>query len=562
MTNDTKRNALTLCLIGLVVSLFFAFNRVVPFFGDDLRFAFFNDKPLSSLFGCWQAATSPSSLLRVWCVFLSSAFASLWGELSFDVVNTLAFLGVLVVFWRFVMPRGMAFGRSLLGWGVFLVAFFSLSTSKDCLFYWAAGGCFYIIPLVFVGVEVALFLFVYRRRSLNSPLLAVVLLVVSFLLSLHHEMYIAALLGVFLYSAAKSIKLRRGESEFLRRKILWAFFFGTLFAMLVIVFWGDFFQRATLHGSGMTAFLSNTVRTLLDIRAGYVLLVILGASYLRNRRLTRAFLKANDLWLIALFCGFIAAWTGGTGGRSLFLMEVVSAVLLVRWVYFFGLDTLKYGVALGSLLVVAFFMVEVCFFVDYKRKWQIVDAAAEEYLSAKENVVIFSDYKGISSPWTLSLPVFLTEYWNTAGWTLQKEMRLGAAVKKPLFLPRSVFGAIKSGKAYAADRLVQGNGRFFKVPDTPYYVARYDEALAKGILSGRLSVRNEMKFLGKRLFVNFCFLPEQLLLRNQTSIVHSPKYGDFIVFSNVETRVPLFSVSQIYIAEKHEARQWMTLGAR
>lgn len=134
-------------IIAVVLLIFFVMNRIIPFYGDDICFSFLTNPEQANWQGVLNKVFVPGGLARAWCVFFNVMFSGFLGNMAFDIVNTIAFGVSLFLFGKIILPKN---SNRLLGWGVFLPLLFSLTTAKDTLFYWGAGGCFYIMPLVLV----------------------------------------------------------------------------------------------------------------------------------------------------------------------------------------------------------------------------------------------------------------------------------------------------------------------------------------------------------------------------------------------------------------------------
>ena len=539
-------------IISLVLLVFFVMNRIIPFYGDDIMFSFLRNPNQANLQGIIDKIFAVGGLARVWCVFFNVMFASFWGNMAFDIVNTLAFGISLYVFGKEILPNH---ANRILGWSVFLLLLFSLTTAKDTLFYWGAGGCFYIIPLVFVYLFLYWFKKAYSNCKYDSFLSCLLVLVGSFVLNLHHEMYVCIMLGTFFVYALINWK----KDENLKRPIIWMFFVGACFAFAYLMFAGNAMSRAAGTGTGATALVRNIVKAMVDVRITLVLLLILFFYAIRHKKKVIDFLKINFYWFVALVCALIPPVVAGTGGRALFALEVIATIIFVKWIYFMHWDQRKFSLHIGFVLLVFFYGAQAAFAYDYHKKWGIFEAAMNSFIHQNGTTVVADDYKGIQSKWTLNLDQTFTDHWFVYGYELQKSIWRRMPNKKVVVVPSSLICAIKSGAVFRKENLVDGNAGFYHIPNSSYFIRRYDANVIRKINEGLLSVDNTCILGGKKVFdVRLVYIKEQLAKRNVINISDNPGLG-YIFIYNKETEIPFTKVTNISFSDIKNEEKWMQL---
>lgn len=539
-------------IIVLTLLVFFVMNRIIPFYGDDIIFSFLRNPEQANVQGVIDKVFAKGGLARVWCVFFNVMFASFWGNMAFDIANTVA-LGVsLYVFGKVILPKHT---NRILGWGVFLLLFFSLTTAKDTLFYWGAGGCFYIIPLVLVYLFLYWFKFVYDDNKHDSILYCLIVLLGSFVLNLHHEMYVCIMLGTFFVYALINWK----KDKNLRRPIIWMFFIGTCLAFAYLLFAGDAMGRVARTGTGLTALVRNIVKSMIDVRIVLLLLVILSFSAIKQKKQVVDFMKINFYWFVALLCALVPPVIAGTGGRALFALEVIAAIILVKWIYFVQWDTQKISFQVGIGLLVIFYGIQMAFALDYHKKWTIFETAMQRFIHQDGTTVVAEDYKGIQSRWTLNLDQTFTDHWFVYGYESQKSVWRHMPNRKVVVIPASVLNTIKLGTVFRKENLIAGDAGFYHIPNTDYFIRKYDSNVAKRINEGLLMVDNTCILGGKQVFnVKLVHIKEQLAKRNVINISDNPNMG-YIFIYNKETKIPLTEVTNISFVEPKKENKWMQI---
>lgn len=539
-------------IIGLALLVFFVMNRIVPFYGDDIMFSFVRNPGQANFHGVIDKVFVIGGLARVWCVFFNVMFAGFWGNMAFDIVNTLA-LGVsLYVFGRVILPRGT---NRILGWSVFLLLLFSLTTAKDTLFYWGAGGCFYIIPLVLVYVFLYWFKATYDCSKHDSFIYGVAVLLGSFVLNLHHEMYVCIMLGTFFVYALMNWK----QDKNLQRPVVWMFFAGACLAFAYLIFAGNSMNRAAGTGTGITALARNVVKAIVDVRIALLLLLVLAFYTIRHKKVVIDFLRINFYWVVALVCALVPPVVAGTGGRALFALEVIAAILLVKWIYFVQWNKKKYSLRVGVALLVVFSVTQAALAFDYHKKWGIFESAMQRFIHQKGTTVIAEDYKGFQSKWTLNLDQTFTDHWFLYGYELQKSVQRQMPNRKVVVVPTSLLDAVNSGEVFRKENLVAGNAGFYHIPNSDYFIRKYDANVAKKINEGLLMVDNTCSLGGRKVFdVKLVHVKEQLAKRNVINISDDPKFG-YIFIYNKETAIPLTEVTNISFSDSKNDNKWMQL---
>lgn len=540
-------------IIGLVLLIYFVMNRIIPFYGDDIMFSFLGNPDQANMHGVVDKVFVSGDLSRVWCVFFNVMFAGFWGNMAFDIVNTVA-LGVsLYVFGKVILPMS---SNRYLGWGIFSLLLFSLTTAKDTLFYWGAGGCFYIIPLLLLYVFLYWFKSAYKSNRHDSWLYCLAALLGSFILNLHHEMYVCVLLGTFFVYVVLNWK----KDMNLRRPVIWAFFVGTSMAFAYLIFAGNAMGRAAGTGTGVTALARNLVKSMVDVRIAFLLLLVLALSAIKHKSLVVDFLKNNVYWFVALVCAFVPPAIAGTGGRALFALEVIAAIILVKWIYFAQWDKKKIAKPIGIGLLVLFYGVQSVFAFDYYKKWNIFESAMQRFIAQDGTTVSAEDYKGIQSKWTLNLDQTFTDHWFVYGYEKQKSVWRHMPNRKVVVVPSSLLEAVKSGQIFKKENLVAGDAGFYHIPNTYYFVRKFDQNVAQKINDGLLTIDNTCRLGDKQIFsVRLIHVKEQLSKRNVINISDSPSIGKYIFIYNKETAIPLTEVTNISFSEPNKDNKWMQL---
>lgn len=541
-------------IISATLLIYFIMNRIIPLYGDDIMFSMIGDQKVTTMSDVITKVFSPGGLARVWCVFLNVMFASFWGSLAFDIVNTLAFGVSLFVFGKYIMPPG-DYKTRLVGWSTFLIMIFSLCTAKDTLFYWGAGGCFYIIPLVLVMSFLFWFGKVYQSPEKDNAWKGILALIGAFVLNLHHEMYICVLLGTFLVY----VLLNCRKDKNLKRPIIWMFFAGCLLAFVYLVFGGNTLTRAGKTGFSITGVASHLVKSLIDVRITLLLAVLVGIDAIKHKQRVKTFLSSNLYWFVALGCGILPAIVAGQGGRALFVSEVIAAILVVKWLCFIPWHRGK--TATGWVMLAIFFLSQIAFTWDYYKKWGIFENAMQRFIrNPASNVVVADDYKGIETPWTLKLSQTFTDHWFVYGYELQKRLKWGEQEEKVVVVPRSLLVAIKKGKVFKAENRIAGDAEFYHLPGTDYFVSRRGEKEIRLIKEGLLSVNNTCLIGRRKLFeVRLTHIKEQLKKRNVVNIVDDSEIGRFVFIYNKETSIPFTKVTNISFAKQNTNNPWMQL---
>ena len=540
-------------IIVLVLVIFFVMNRIIPFYGDDIMFSFLTNPEQANWQGVLNKVFVPGGLARVWCVFFNVMFSGFWGNMAFDIVNTIAFGVSLFLFGKIILPNN---SNRLLGWGVFLPLLFSLTTAKDTLFYWGAGGCFYIIPLMLVYLFLYWFKTIYKDKKHDSFIYCCIVLIGAFVLNLHHEMYVCIMLGSFFVYAVLNWK----RDMNLRRPIVWMFFIGTFFALAYLVFAGNTLGRAAGTGTGITALVRNIVKSMVDVHIAFLLLIILAVSAIKNKRIVVGFLKNNFYWFVALMCAFVPPVIAGTGGRALFALEVIALILLVKWIYFAQWDKFRYSRTIGIVLLIMFYSVQIVFAIDYHKKWTIFESAMQRFISQDSTTVVADDYKGINTKWTLDLKQTFTDHWFVYGYELQKSVWRHKPNKKVVVIPTSLLTAVESGNVFRKENLVAGDAEFYHIPETDYFIRKYDARIAQKIADGLLTVDNSCIIGSKQIFmVRLIHIKKQMAKRNVINISDNFNIGGYIFLYNKETKIPATDVTRIYFSNPNNDNKWMQL---
>ena len=540
-------------IIGLVLLIYFVMNRIIPFYGDDIMYSFLRNPDQANVQGVVDKVFVFGGISRVWCSFFTVMLTGFLGNMAFDIVNTVA-LGVsLYVFGKVILPMS---SNRYLGWGIFLLLLFSLTTAKDTLFYWGAGSGSYIIPLLLLYVFLYWFKSAYKDKRHDSWLYCLAVLLGSFVLNLHHEMYVCVLLGTFFVYMVLNWK----KDMNLRRPVIWAFFVGTCMAFAYLIFAGNAMGRAAGTGTGVTALVRNLVKSMIDVRVAFLLLLVLALSVIKHKKLVVDFLKNNIYWFVALACALVPPVVAGTGGRALFALEVIAAIILVKWVYFAQWDKKKIAKPIGIGLLVFFYGVQSVFAFDYYKKWNIFESAMQRFIAQDETTVSAEDYKGIQSKWTLNLDQTFTDHWFVYGYELQKSVWRHIPNRKVVVVPSSLLEAVKSGQVFKKENLVAGDAGFYHVPNTYYFVRKYDQNVAQKINDGLLTIDNTCRLGDKQIFsVRLIHVKEQLNKRNVINISDSPSIGKYIFIYNKETAIPLTEVTNISFSKPNKNNKWMQL---
>ena len=127
-------------------------------------------------------------------------------------------------------------------------------------------------------------------------------------------------------------------------------------------------------------------------------------------------------------------------------------------------------------------------------------------------------------------------------------------------IPYSLLKAVESGNVFRKENLVAGDAEFYHIPETDYFIRKYDARIAQKIADGLLTVDNSCIIGSKQIFmVRLIHIKKQMAKRNVINISDNFNIGGYIFLYNKETKIPATDVTRIYFSNPNNDNKWMQL---
>ena len=366
----------------VLTACFFLLNRQVPFFSDDLGWInsiqgeSFLDK-IESVFEVqkrhWLTQNG-----RITChAFLQCVAGN--GELAYDLFISILFGLSILLFNKLFDDKDNK--SDILIFALIAIVFLYLSPSSTTNFYWAAGGCNYLLP-VFFSLGFLCCINYLKTRNFDNYLLPFVALF-SFIAGWTHEIFALpisfALFCMIIYNICKGKHL--SKQHFC---LIIPFWLG---ALLIVVSPGTIARIAGNGGAEgatfLSALLAKAVTSFKIFRYGrcfYVLLALLIYLALSKKKSLVEFVKDNVFLCLCCLGSLGIVVILGVGGRAVWGVEVFSLLIIIKWVNSVLAHSDKSAVwnKIGAVLAVIIIVHQACLIKPFKESWDTYRAVVEQ----------------------------------------------------------------------------------------------------------------------------------------------------------------------------------------
>lgn len=541
---------------------FYGMNMIVPFYGDDILSKYNLFQPhihISSLKDILQAVVDDYLYIcgRMASSFFCHFFPTLAGEQAFNIVNTIFFIVLLALGYKFCKPQDADHHLPTLIW--LTIGTFLLSNDGSSLFYWMAGGINYLWSFV------ATLSFLYFFHSDNTrlsfipskayPLFALGGMVAA----LFHEMFAITISGTLLVSYVHAFlypKLLPYSPKLGQRQHWLAG--GYLTGSVIAIFSPSMIGRAIVANETFTAmsFLHHTTRIFLSFHFFVLLACFLLFVYIRKRAIFKSFIQVNAFYFQCLLFSLLPAIISGEGGRALFATEAFSMLLSIRlWNHLMVKQPnhpLSWLYILGASFIVFYGLV----MYESHQKWTVFQQTVKAYMSQKDSIVGYSYIKGM--PFIRLFTKDLEELMRIRGVRypiqLDKERMTGKSARMINPVDKRELEDMKQSHAFFIHKNHVA-GAFYTRDGYPDYIARYDSTLIKNIAEERLYCIFSLPFnLPFNLKVNY--LKSDFYAAVPIRVVGNKKAGRFVILSKNYKHFPMTRLLDMGISPKANTQKF------
>ena len=487
------------CVLLVIMMLFFILmNIMIPFYGDDYAFMYtpsgkriqtFLDviNSTATMWMSWNGRILPN--------LLGYTFPSFLSESVFDLLNALIYFLTIICIVLFLWHRWNKVG--IIGITVLLIGLFYIN--RDDVFYWCTGSVNYLWPLPFF-----ILLLFLAEQTINDKIKLPVWIVgiLSFFLSLTHEVYIMPLCGALGILLLHRLFSRKVSLELII--ICIGCFGGLAVIMLSPGVFARFSNTTDATGSILVFFAKVFFRVLLELRIFYLMIIISLMLRLRNKEEYNRFIRENILLYLITFLGLVPAVMTSSGGRVLICTELASLLIVSKLLQGFSNIPLfrRVCVAMGGCLIC------LLAFVSYRSyfNWKAYRGSVSTYLAQDSSTVLVDDSHNFASRmipgYIMNLDLFYDGFVKKR-LAKEKSKLFGRSCDVMQQLPLSVFNILEDeGTFFCLDNKIMGNAEFYENDKCRYYIARFTQEKYEKILEGCLSIKRSMPIIGKKMYVN------------------------------------------------------------
>ena len=514
-------------VVLIAVFFFAAMNMVVPFYNDDMLAEYHigtgeyvrdGKTALDSVICSWHTYIG-----RIIPALLMPLIVNVLGDGMFNLLNVIVYLVVICQLYFICDVRGDIYKMLMVLIGLFLI------NTRD-LFFWASGGVNYLWATCAVMAFLILSQKVRSKDSI-SLLLISVLSVVSFLLSLFHEMLdVAVISGLWIEWFCTRKKERKNWHYLV---LLVSFSIGTAVVTLCPAL---FFRASTsftyLGGMMIVHRIAHLFTSLYVTWLLFFLIVYL----LVNGKMRDVF-KAHRLYFLFLFFSFIPWLVSGEGGRALYATELFSVILLLRLI-----DVKKRRMQIGVVAIWLLMIVAQCIILkDSIIKWDIYREVVDRYMKNHSNVVLADYFEGCT---LLSLYETKQEELYRCVQTIRglkwdKERVWNKKVRPLRVIQREIWETAIVDNAYffsEKNRVLYSN--WYDSPLFIDYVAKYNRNLSNQIGKGLFYAVYSVPLIPSiKLKVNYT--REEVESAHPFRVVSDRRYGKYILLSKKYKNFPM-----------------------
>lgn len=384
MTMERVSKHLFVCLSLILAICFFLLNQQVPFFSDDIGWT--NSIHGKTIFekGCSVFETQEQHWLtqngRISChTFLQCTAGN--GELVYDLFIS------LVLFLSVVFVKNLCVHKEIkidsLIFTITTIAFLYFSPDSSSNFYWAAGGCNYLLPACF-----SLAYLYFLKRTITRPFddrVFPFVALFSFIAGWTHEIFALpisfALFCFLLYDIAK------GNAKQITKQQLCLIIPYWIGALLIVVSPGTLARIAGNGGAEgatfMSALMAKVVTSFKIFRYGrcfYVLLALLIYFAVSRQHSLRIFIQSNAFLFLSCLGSLGIVVILGVGGRAVWGVEVFSLLLIIKWLdaYLSETHNVKFWNKCGVVLSILIIIHQACLIIPFRDSWDTYRAMVEQ----------------------------------------------------------------------------------------------------------------------------------------------------------------------------------------
>jgi len=361
--------------------IFFILNHYVPFFSDDLGWK----DSLQGLSIAEGVKCLFDTQLHHWlnqngrftCHALLQLFAGN-GETAYDIFISIVFLSSVLAVVKLVHQEYTTLFASLV-----VITFLYLSPDSSVNFFWAAGGCNYLVPTLLT----CMFLLIIKRglEKTYSPWTLIALSCFSLLAGLTHEIF-ALPISFSLFCFVLKDWYKRGLKSVPVQ--MWILIIPYWIGTLLVVVSPSTIKRVVENGGleesvALAGFLSKVVTSFKIFRYGrcfYLLLGIILYMTVSKNRSVITFIKENSFLLLSCFVSLGIVAVLGVGGRAIWSIEVFSLIILLRWLDQ-QIHTPKakcIANRVGAVLALIVIIHQICLISPFKESWNTYRAVVAQ----------------------------------------------------------------------------------------------------------------------------------------------------------------------------------------
>lgn len=358
--------------IFCITVIFFVQNYYVPFFSDDLSWVnSLNGDTLAdniSRFFERQREHWLTQNGRFTCHAVLQILAGN-GEIVYDVaISCLLFLLIVAI--------ALLIDKKIQIWvcSLAVLSLLYLSPASTSNFYWAAGGCNYLLS-AFLSCAYLLLLRHGMTRHFSTWQLPLVFLF-SLLAGWSHEIFALPIsFAIFCFVIYRFVKERSFNVSLQLLVLIVPFWIG---AILIVVSPGTLDRIAGNGGATdaplLSIIMSKAVTSFKIFRYGrcfYLLLALIAYMIFSKTESLRNFLESNAFVALSFLGSLGIVVILGVGGRAIFGVEILSLILVLSWINekVHRNESLLLANRLGGTLALLLVFHQVLLVIPFKESW-------------------------------------------------------------------------------------------------------------------------------------------------------------------------------------------------
>ena len=329
--------------------------------------------------------------------FISQIYIGILGKQVFNITNVLMFVIFILACLLFTSKKRI--GKPYHWIIVFFCLWFLLPGNLLCGNFIVANVS-YMWSAILCICFLLLLNYTEHQKEIRTYQIPFLLIFAFFAGWTHESLTIGISGGLVLYYFLNKNNVNR----------IWVFL-AVLFILgtFMIVFSPASMSRGVTYSSGfdnLFGFLIRRIQVVINLRAFWILLIIIVYLYFKNKTKLNYFLRNNQLLLFALiFQLLFSLFIGYFNYRALWGIELFSVLLIVKLIYVFELDFYRWRYILYSIVLLIFVLhISVTIYYSYKCRNEY-NRIIEEYLEDEHGIAFYDQFE-IPGLWKKYIPRF------------------------------------------------------------------------------------------------------------------------------------------------------------